>query len=324
MDPNRRAALTLLLATAWPRSGTAAPAVDGTARIVVGAAPGGGADIIGRLLTEPLSGPYATQVIVLNRPGASSRLAAEAVKAAAPDGTTLLLGPMPVLTLFPHVLPRTTRYDTLADFTPVTTIGELAYGFVVQADHPARNLPGFVAWARDHPGAGFAPPVLGAPQHMLGLAFARQAGITFTVVPYRDASQVMQDLLAGRLDCHMNHMATLAPQLRAGRVRLLAVSSGARLPSFPEVASFAEQGFPAITASEAFSVMLPARAPESVVGALHAAIAAAVAEPGLRERLTRLELTPMVLSAQATALRLRTELAVWGPVVAASGFNAEE
>jgi tripartite-type tricarboxylate transporter receptor subunit TctC len=177
MDPTRRAALTLLLATAWPRSGSAAPAVEGTARIVVGAAPGGGADILGRLLAEPLSGQYATQVIVLNRPGASSRLAAEAVKAAAPDGTTMLLGPMPMLTLFPHVLPRTTRYDTLADFTPVTMIGELAYGFVVQADHPARDLPGFIAWARDHPGASFAPPVLGAPQHMLGLAFARQAGI---------------------------------------------------------------------------------------------------------------------------------------------------
>jgi tripartite-type tricarboxylate transporter receptor subunit TctC len=324
MDPTRRAGLAFLLAAVWPRRGSAAPTVEGTARIVVGAAPGGGADIIGRLLAEPLSGQYATQVIVVNRPGASSRLAAEAVKAAAPDGTTLLLGPMPVLTLFPHVLPRTTRYDTLADFTPVTTIGELAYGFVVQADHPARDLSGFIAWARDHPGASFAPPVLGAPQHMLGLAFARQAGITFTVVPYRDASQVVQDLLGGRLDCHMNHMAILAPHLRGGRMRLLAASSEARLPGFPEAATFAEQGFPAITASEAFSVMLPARAPEPVVAALQAAIAAAVAEPGLRERLMRLELTPMVLSPQATALRLRTELAAWGPVVAVSGFKAEE
>ena len=122
----------------------------------------------------------------------------------------------------------------------------------------------------------------------------------------------------------MNHMATLAPYLRGGRIRLLAVSSEARLAGFPEVATFAEQGLPAITASEAFSVMLPARAPEPVVAALQAAIAAAVAEPGLRERLMRLELTPMVLSPQATALRLRTELAAWGPVVAASGFKAEE
>lgn len=162
--------------SSWPRPGTAAPAVEGTTRIVVGAAPGGGADILGRLPAEPLSGRYATQVIVLNRPGASSRSAIEVVKAAPPDGTTVLLRPMPVLTLFPHVLPRTTRYDTLADFTPVTTIGGRAYGFAVQADHPARDLPGFIAWARDHPGASFAPPVLGAPQHMLGLAFVGRPG----------------------------------------------------------------------------------------------------------------------------------------------------
>lgn len=122
----------------------------------------------------------------------------------------------------------------------------------------------------------------------------------------------------------MNHMATLAPHLRGGRVRQLAVSSEARLPGFPEAASFAELGSPAITASEAFSVMLPARAPEPIVAALHAAIAAALAEPGMRERLTRLELMPTVLSPQATAVRLRTELAAWGQVVAASGFKAEE
>jgi tripartite-type tricarboxylate transporter receptor subunit TctC len=320
----RRAAFALLAAESSPRLAAAAPAIDGAARIIVGAAPGGGADTVARLLAEPLSGRYATQVIVVNRPGASSRLAVEAVKAAAPDGTTILLGPMPVLTLFPHVLPRTTRYDTLADFTPVTTIGELAYGFAVNADHPALDLASFLAWTRQRQGATFAPPVLGAPQHMLGVALARQAGVNFTLVPYRDASQAVQDLLGGRIDCHINHMAVLAPQVRGSRLRLLAVSSEGRLPGFPEVPTFAEQGFATLTGSEAFSVMLPARAPDSIVVALHTAIEAVVAVPMMRERLARLEITPMVLSPQATAARVRTEFAAWGPVVATSGFKAEE
>src|SRR5690349_11144639 len=178
----RRSLLALLSAGSVAAAGQASPTLDRTARIVVGAPPGGGTDTVARLLAERLSGRYAPQVIVENRPGASSRLGAEAVKASASDGGTMLICPMPVLALFPHVLPRTTRYDPLKDFTPVATVGELSYGFVVPRDHPARDLAGFIDWAKAKGDVSFAPPVAGAPQHMLGLAFARDAGLTFTVV----------------------------------------------------------------------------------------------------------------------------------------------
>lgn len=325
MPVTRRRAVLMIgpIALSLP-GGAAGQALQDTARIVVGAAPGGGADTLARLIAEPLAGRYAPQVLVINRPGASSRLAPEAVKAAAPDGATILLGPMPVLTLFPHVLPRTTRYDTLADFTPVTTVGEVAYGLVVAANHPARDLPDFLERARRQEGFTFAPPVLGAPQHMLGLTLARQAGVTFTVVPYRDATGPVQDLLGGRVESFMSHMAQLAPHVREGRMRLLAVSSETRLDSFPAVPTFAEQGFPGLTATEAFSVMLPRAAPERVVNALHEAVAAAVADRGLRERLARLEVSPLALTPAATAARIRGEYAAWAPIVAASGFRAEE
>jgi tripartite-type tricarboxylate transporter receptor subunit TctC len=321
---SRRAALALPAATLLARPGHANPAIDRLARIVVGAAPGGGTDTVARLLAERLSGRYAPQVIVENRPGASSRLAAEAVKAAPPDGTTLLICPMPVLALFPHVLPRTTRYDPLADFTPVTTVGELAYGLVVPRAHPAQDLQSFILWAQAKGDVAFAPPVAGAPQHMLGLRLAREAGLTFTVVTYRAASLAVQDLVAGRLDAFMSHMAEIAPQARGGNARLIAVTSAARLPGFPEVPTFAEQGYPQLTGGEAFAVMLPARAPQAVVAALHGAVAAALAEPALQERLARIEMAPLALTPAETGARLRAEFAAWGPVVQASGFRAEE
>lgn len=319
-----RRLLLALPAAALAGHARANPPLDRTARIIVGAAPGGGTDSVARILAERLSGRYAPQVVVENRPGASSRLGAEAVKAAAPDGTTLLICPMPVLALYPHVLPLTTRYHPISDFTATATVGELAYGLVVRRDHPATDLRGFIDWARAKGDVTFAPPVAGAPQHMLGLALMRAAGLNVTVVTYRASTLAMPDLIAGRLDSYMSHMAEVAPQVRGGQARLLAVSSEARLPGFPDVATFAEQGFPHVTASETFAVMLPAGASPGVVAALNAAIADAVAQPAVRERLAQLQMTPLVLSPAETGARLAREFAAWGPAVRASGFTPEE
>ncbi len=312
-------------AAAGASGGAALGAIDRVARIIVGAPPGGGTDTIARIIAAELAAfGYAPSVIVENRTGASSRIAAEAVKAAAPDGTTILLVPMPVLTLIGHVFPRTTRFDPVADFAAATTIGELCYGFVVRADHPAQDITGFLAWARERGGATFAPPALGAPQHMLALSLGRDSGVNFTVVPYRGGAAAQADLLGGRIDSFMSHMAEVSPNARAGRTRLLAVSSAERLSSHASTATFAEAGFPHLTASEAFCLVLPAGAPASVADALHRGVAASVARQDVRERLTLLELTPMVLSPQATAARIRAEYAAWGPVVRASGFTSEE
>jgi tripartite-type tricarboxylate transporter receptor subunit TctC len=320
----RRGALALLGSAAAARWAAAAPALDYPARIVVGSAPGGGSDTVARLLAEQLRGGYAPQVTVENRPGASTRLGVDAVKTAAPDGATILHTPMPVMSLFPHVFPKTTRYDALVDFIPAATIGEIPYGWAVRADHPARDLRGFIEWARGRGGATFAPPVPGAPQHMLALTLAREAGINLTVVSYRGGMFAMQDLLGGRIDAFMSHMGDTAPTARAGQTRLLAVTSERRLPSMPEVGTFAEAGFPGLTADEAFCVLLPARTPAATVSALHRAVEAAVASAAVRDGLARLEMTPMVLSPAATAERIRMERERWGPIVRANGFSADD
>lgn len=209
----RRAAFALAAAPLVP---AAATTLDRTARIVIGLPPGGPYDTLARLLAEQLRGRWAPQVLVENRPGASVRLAVEAVKAALPDGTAVLLTPLPVMTLTPAAMPRTTRYDPLADFAPVATVGVTRFSWLVRADHPARDLPGFLAWARARGGATFAPPVVGAPQHLIGLAVSQRSGVPLTAVPYRGAAPALQDLLGGQIDSYVGVLGDGIPAARGG------------------------------------------------------------------------------------------------------------
>ena len=320
----RRGALTLLAATALVQPAVAAPAIAQGARIIVGVPPGSGTDICARLLAEHLRDRYAPQIVVENRPGASTRVGIEAVKAAAPDGATMLVAPVPVMTLFPHVFPKTTRYDALVDFAPVATLGTVAFGWVVRADHPARTLTDFLAWARAKGGATFAPSVIGSPQHMMGLEVARRAGVTLTPVSYRGGAAAQQDLIAGPIDSVISTMGDLAGLLKGGQTRLIAVSTAERLPGWREAPTFAEQGFPGLPVDEAMGLYLPARVPGPLVAALHSATAEAVATPAMRDALLRLEMVPMVLSQAAFVERIRAERDAWGPIVRASGFSADD
>jgi tripartite-type tricarboxylate transporter receptor subunit TctC len=320
----RRAALSLLSAAAGARAVAANPVLDRPTRIVIGTPPGGGEDVLARLLAEALRDRYAPNVVVENRPGASNRIAVEAVKAAAPDGTTILQVPLPVMTLFPHIFPRTTRYDGAIDFVPVCTVATVTHGWVVRADHPAATLPAFLVWARGRGGTTFAPPVIGSPPHMIGATVARLAGVQLTAVPYRGGAPALQDLLGGRLDAVISHMGDLVPLLRAGQTRLLAVNSVVRLPAWPDVATFAESGFGTLPAGDAMALFLPARTPPALVAALHGAVEAAVATPPLRQGFMRLEMTAHVTAPVATAERVRTEHDRWGEIARAIGFTAEE
>ena len=159
---------------------------------------------------------------------------------------------------------------------------------------------------------------------MLGLILTFAAGLNATIITYRAASLALPDLIAGRLDSYISHMADVATHLRGGQTRLLAVSSEARLPGFPNAATFAEQCFPQLTGKEAFAVMLPARLAPSVASALNAAISEAVAEPAVQTRLSQSQMTPLVLSPADTAMRLAREFESWGPIVRVSGFKPEE
>lgn len=294
-----------------------------TARIVIGVPPGATLDMTARLLAEQMRRTYAPQVLVENRPGASLRLAVEAVKAAPPDGGTILVCPMPVLTLFPHVFPRTTRYDPVRDFVPTATIANVSYAMVVNPRTPANTVTEFLDWAKARGGANFAPPVLGSPQHLIGLEIARRAGVSFTTVSYRGGAPALQDLVGGQIDMVLTLVGDVMPLVRGGQLRLIGLSTPTRLPEFPNAQPFAEAGFTGLPVEDAIVACLPAGTPPAIVEALNAAIGQAVAHPSVTEGLRRIEAVPRVLSPAATAERLRQDLAAWQPIVAASGFNAD-
>jgi tripartite-type tricarboxylate transporter receptor subunit TctC len=339
MDQNRvtrRAVLAALAAAGAPVVGLGGrraaaqqqqlePALNRVARIVVGFPPGGPADTVARLYAERLRGRYAPQVIVENRTGAGGRLGVEVAKGAQPDGTTLLLTAGSILTIYPHVYPRTLRYDALTDFVPVTPVCTSPYAFAVRADHPARDLAGFVGWARDQRDAlPFASPAAGSIPHFVGVKMARALGVQLTHVPYRGAAPALQDLIGGQIPAVILQVGDVAESHRSGQVRVLAVSSADRIPNLPDLPTFAELGQGDLTGEEWFGVLLPARTPAPLVEGLHRAIVAAAGTPELQEALARLEYRASTSSPDDFAKRIRNEREYWGPIVRDSGFKPEE
>jgi tripartite-type tricarboxylate transporter receptor subunit TctC len=300
-----------------------AQAVPRSARVMVGFAAGGPTDLVARLYAERLRPAYAQSAIVENRAGASGRLAVESVKAADPDGATLLMTPASVMTLQPHIFPREARYDALTDFVPVCTLCDFGFGIAVPATHPARSFAELVAWLRAQPAeVPYGSPGAGSGPHFVGDMIGRAIGARLNHVPYRGAAPAVQDVLAGRVPLVVAVLSDLVPHNGVG-LRILAVSSAARLPRLPDVPTLAESGFPQLTISEWMGLFLPARTPAPIVAALHQAVDAAARTAEVRQALDRLEFLPTIDGPDAFAARIRRERDAWGPVVRASGFQPE-
>ena len=306
------------------RRGAAAQALNRPARIIIGWPPGGAADIITRLFAERLRGNYASQVVVENRPGAASRLGIEAVKAAAPDGATLLVTPESMLTIYPHIYPRTLRYDGLKDFIPVSGLCSTSFAMALTPGHPARNLAEFIAWARQQSSpVSYASPAAGSTPHFLAEELARATGIRLEHVSYRGSGPAMPDLQAGRLAMVMTVTGDMAEYERTGFGRIIGVTSPERARKLPEVPTMTELGHPGLTSEEWYGILLPAGTPATLVDALGKAVAGAVRDPDLQASLATMEQRPRPSTAQEFAERIRAERDRWAPVVQASGFSAE-
>ena len=319
------AALPLLAAPILSKPGLLrAQGLQRPARIVIGFPPGGSSDVVARLYAERLRGVYAPQVLVDGRPGAAGRIAVEAVKAAAPDGETILQTPASMLTLQPAVFPKQVRYDALTDLTPVSTVVSFPFALAVPASHPARDFAGFVAWAKTQADIPFASPAAGASPHFLGVMLAKAIGATMTHITYRGAAPAVQDLIAGRLGCFVGVLGDVTPQDGQG-LRILAVSAPQRVPRYPSIPTFAELGYPALTKDEWFGMLLPAGASQPVVTALFDAIRRVAAEPALREALAKLDYEATTSDSPAAfAAKIRREREEWAAVVKESGVNLDD
>jgi tripartite-type tricarboxylate transporter receptor subunit TctC len=296
-----------------------------TVRILVGFPPGGPNDVIARLLSGEMKG-YASSVIVENRSGAGGRVAIEALKTAAPDGSTLILTPKAPMTLYPHVY-KTLRYDPLRDFVPVTTICEapflLTVGPKVSAD--VNTLADFIAWCRINPKqATYGSPGSGSPLHFTGVQLAHAAGFDYIHVPYQGQAPAIQDLLGGQIASSILTIDTPLPHVLSGSIRALATTGSRRSTFLAEVPTIRELGFPALEGAELLGIYVPAATPSDSVEKLDDSIRAALKAKQVRDGLAKLSLEISIISQKDFARLIKLDFERWAAIVEASGFAAQD
>jgi len=286
-------------------------------------AAGGTTDLTARLIADGIRESVGQPVVVENRPGATGRIAAEALKHAAADGTTFLLAPIVVTVLAPLVF-RDLSYDPSKDFAPVAQVVRYSFVLAVRPDHPARTVPEFVAWAKVNPAqARFGTAGSGSIPHLLGVMVSRATGTDLVHASYSSLAQVQSELIAGQIAAAISAFADFLALDRAGKVRIIATSATGRSPRLPAVPTFVEQGFPAVVAVGWNAVYAPAGTPKPLIDRLSVAIARALRTPAIREKLMDLGLEPVGTTPDELAAIIAADTAHWAPVVRAAGFAAD-
>jgi tripartite-type tricarboxylate transporter receptor subunit TctC len=299
-----------------------APA-GGPVRIVIGFAAGGGVDALARLVAERLKDALGRQVIVENKTGAAGRLAVEAVKAAAPDGDMLLIAPQGPMTLFPYVY-RNLRFDPSKDFTPLSRLVVTDFCLAVGAELRVTDVAGFKRWALAAGGkVSYGTPGAGTIPHFLGVQIAHGLGIEMTHVPYRGGAPAVLDLAAGTVSAAVVPISDPLELHKAGKVKILATTGALRSKLVNGIPTLKESGID-LDVTAWYGLYGPAGMAPDVARKLQAAVASSLKEPGLQERLAKIGLVTAPSTAAELLAQQQAELAMWGPVVKASGFSPED
>jgi tripartite-type tricarboxylate transporter receptor subunit TctC len=299
-------------AQAWPTK---------PVHLIVGFAPGGGTDIIARLIAAWLADHLGQQVIVENRPGAGTNLATEAVVRAPADGYTLLLAGLPNASN--AALYDNLKFDFVRDITPVAGIVRDFFVVVVNPALPASTLPEFIAYARANPGKiNMASAGIGSGNHLFGELFKSATGVNLVHVPYRGAAPALVDLLGGRMHVMFAPLSIAVEHARAGRLRALAVMTATRLPQLPDVPAVAEF-VPGFETTFWAGLGAPKNTPAEVVDRLNREVNAALADPTIKARLEAHGAAPMPGSPADFGKLIVDETERWGKVIRAAGIKAE-
>jgi tripartite-type tricarboxylate transporter receptor subunit TctC len=300
----------------------AARAQDRPLRIVVGYPPGAGIDTIARLVADKMHASLGRAVIVENKPGAAGMIANTTVKAAAPDGNTLLMTPLANMVAFPHSYAKL-DYDPFKDYVPVAHVAAFQLAFGVGASVPAKTLAEYVAFAKKGgANANFTAAALGSLPHFFGLLFAKTAGLELTYIPYKGTAQVVPALISGEVPAAMLTINDLGALVQSGKGRILATSGAKRSPQYPDVPTFKESGYD-IEGSAWYALFAPAGTPAAVVDPLARAAIEAIRQPDVRQKLEPLGLEVTGLGPAELGAILRADYDKWGPVIRASGFKAD-
>jgi tripartite-type tricarboxylate transporter receptor subunit TctC len=292
-------------------------------RIVVPSAPGGGFDLVGRVLAQKLGEQMGQAFVVENRPGAGTLLGTQFVARAAPDGYNLVVGGLSNIALNMGLY-KEPGYDSLANFTPISLVVSHSYTLVARKDLPLASLAEVIAFARKNPGKlNIGTSGLGTGQYIGAAIIAALTGVDMVKVPYKGAQPVYQDLLAGRVDLFFDNTTTTQPYVDSGQVKALAVSSRARAPTLPKVPTLIETGVLELEMETWFGLFAPARTSRAVIERLRAELDKAMLSAELRSRLETGSGRSLRMSAAETEAFVKAEVARWISLLSRAGIEPE-
>lgn len=292
-------------------------------RLVVPFTPGGVTDTSGRLIAEHLGRRLGQQVVVDNKPGASGNIGTALVKAAAPDGYTLLLGFDGTLVINPHVFPRV-PFDTLKDFAPVGKIGNATLILVAHPELPARTLAEVIALSKARPeGLSYGTSGTGGTPHIAGELLKQRTGANLTHVPYKGGGQAMTDVLGGNIPLVYTAVAGAHGHVKSGKLKAIAVSGAQRTSALPDVPTFIESGIADFVVDSWVGLLAPAGTPVAVVQRLNSELNAVLGDAAVREKLRLMGIEPAPGSAEHYGEEMRRDLARYEQVVKTAGIRLE-
>jgi len=296
---------------------------DRPIKMIVPLAAASAVDVAARIVTQKMADNMGQQFVILNQPGASGMIGAEAVACAEPDGYTIGGFNDSIMTMVPHLQSKM-RWDILKDFEPVSLVATVEWGLVVSNNTSFRTAADLIVAAKDASGKidyGSGGP--GSPQHLAMAMFASTAGISLTHVPYKGATQAATDIAAGQIPVGFQGLGTVAALVRGGQLRLIGVTTEKPLPQFPDVPTVSESGLPGFFFNSWFAILAPAGTPRDIVARLNAEVLKAVGDPEVRHKLEELGFAVRGSSAEELRVMTRDQLAKYARVIKEMGIANE-
>src|SRR5687768_1827129 len=293
-----------------------------TIRIIVPFTPGGSNDVVAREIANGLQVRLKATAVVENRPGGGGTIAYQGVAKSAPDGHTLLIAPAS-FTMGPH-LSKKPVYHPVNDYAAITMMADVPFVMVVPAKSPAKSVKEFIALARKSKDKlSFASVGNGTPQHLAAELFKMHAKVDLVHIPFKGATAVLPDLIAGRIDMFIGAINSLLPLIESGQLRALASSGTRKIKSMPQLPSMADAGLPEVDINSGVGLVAPAKTSPEIIATLYREIVAITSDKGYHERMDKIGVDVVSMTPEAYAKFLREDYAKWGKVVKAAGIEPQ-
>lgn len=321
---NRRTAVAATLAGMAPQAWSQAePYPSRPLKIIVPTPPGGGADTLARVVGQRLSETMKQPVVIENRPGAAGNNAAEQVKRMAPDGYTIFIGAIAILAISPSLY-KSLPFDPVKDFTPISMGVILSNVLVAHPSLPANNVRELIALAKAKPGTiNFSSSGNATSGHLAGELFGAMTGTKLVHVPYKGGGPSIADLIAGHVQISFASPPSALPHVKAGKLKVLGVTTETRQAAMPDVPTIAESGVPGFAANNWYCFVGPAGIPREIVARLNQEIRAAMADPGVQASMAAQGMVPEPSTPEALTQIIVSEMDKWGKVIRAGNFTAD-